>query len=76
MLVEIGAGIDHRDLAIADDIGAGAAEGERAGIARDDAADAGRTISSLPYSNENSRRNGMSTAMLQDYTRSCAQPNG
>ena len=62
MLVEIRAGIDHRDLAVADDIGAGAAEGERAGIARDDAADhrrdrrAGR-IRTM------SRRKGISTAM-------------
>ena len=39
MLFELGAGIDHRDLALADDIGAGALEGERARIARDDAAD-------------------------------------
>ncbi len=42
MLVEIGAGVDDGDLALADDIGAGALEGERARVARDDAADAGR----------------------------------
>ena len=39
MLGEVGAGIDHRDLAVADDVGAGALEGEGAGVARDDAAD-------------------------------------
>src|SRR5437660_2043437 len=42
MLFELGAGVDHRDLALPDDIGAGALEGERAGIARDNAADARR----------------------------------
>ena len=41
MLGEVGAGVDDRDLALADHIGAGAAKGERAGIARDDPADAG-----------------------------------
>ena len=41
VLFEIGAGIDHRDLAFADDVGAGASKGKRARIARDDAADAG-----------------------------------
>ena len=39
MILLLRAGIDHRDLAVADDVGAGALEGERAGIARDDAAD-------------------------------------
>ena len=39
MLGEVRARVDHRDLAVADDIGPGAAEGEGAGIARDDAAD-------------------------------------
>ncbi len=39
MVLLLRAGIDHRDLAVADDVGAGALEGERAGIARDDAAD-------------------------------------
>ena len=34
----------------------------------------GATGSSRPYSNENSRRNGMSTAMTRDYTRSTARP--
>src|SRR6266566_2597544 len=42
MLVQFGAGVDHRHLALADDIGAGALEGERAGIVGDDAADARR----------------------------------
>ena len=34
MLRQIGAGIDHRDVAVTDDINPGALEGERAGIAR------------------------------------------
>src|SRR5262249_30758834 len=38
MVIEIGAGIDHRDFALANDIGAGALIGEGAGIAGDDAA--------------------------------------
>src|SRR5271169_268825 len=42
VLVEIRAGIDDRDVAVADDIGPGAAEGERARIARDNAANARR----------------------------------
>ena len=42
VLFELGAGIDDRDLALADDIGAGALEGERAGVLRDDAADSRR----------------------------------
>jgi len=37
-----GAGVDHRHLAGADKVGAGADEGERAGVPRDDPADAGR----------------------------------
>src|SRR5438309_1119080 len=40
MLFQLGAGVDHRHLALADDIGAGALEGERAGIVGDDAPDA------------------------------------
>ena len=39
MLGEVGTGVDHRDLAAADDVGSGTPEGERARIARDDAAD-------------------------------------
>ena len=39
VLGEIGAGVDHRNLAVAHDIGSGAPEGEGAGVARDDAAD-------------------------------------
>jgi len=39
VLLQLGAGIDHRDLALADDIGTGALEGERPGVARDDPAD-------------------------------------
>ena len=39
VLGKVGPGIDDRDLALADDIGAGAAERERAGVARDDAPD-------------------------------------
>ena len=39
MLLELRPGIDDRDLALADDIGAGALEGERAGVARDNAPD-------------------------------------
>ncbi len=38
VLGEIGAGVDDRDLAATDNIGSGAAEGEGAGVARDDAA--------------------------------------
>src|SRR5215471_3596215 len=40
MLGQVGARIDHGDLPLADDIGAGAAKGERARIARDNTADA------------------------------------
>src|SRR5260370_40808750 len=40
MLGKLGAGVDDRDLALADDIGTGALEGKRPGIARDDAPDA------------------------------------
>src|SRR5205085_8126430 len=39
MIGEVGPRVDHRDLAMADDIGPGASERERAWIARDDAAD-------------------------------------
>jgi hypothetical protein len=39
VLGEIGAGIDHRDLAATDDVGSGAPECEGAGVAGDDAAD-------------------------------------
>ena len=42
MLGEVGAGVDDRDLALADDIGAGASKGERARVARHDAPDARR----------------------------------
>src|ERR1044071_2174761 len=39
MLLELRPGIDDRDLALPDHIGAGALEGERAGVLRDDPAD-------------------------------------
>jgi len=39
MLGEVGAWVDHRNLAAADHVGAGAPEGEWAGVARDDTAD-------------------------------------
>ena len=42
VLVEIRAGIDDRDLALADYVGPGALEGKRARIARDDTANARR----------------------------------
>src|SRR5271163_949970 len=42
VVFEIRAGIDNRDFAVADNIGPGAAEGERARITRDDAANARR----------------------------------
>jgi hypothetical protein len=41
MLGQIGARIDHRHLAMADDIGSGAEEGEGAGVMGDDAPDQG-----------------------------------
>ena len=39
MLGEVGAGVDHCNLAIADHVGAGTSEREGAGVARHDAAD-------------------------------------
>ena len=39
MVLLVGAGIDDRHLAVADDVGAGALEGEGTGIVGDDAAD-------------------------------------
>ena len=39
MLGQIGTGVDHRDLAVPDDIGAGALEGEGARITCQHAAD-------------------------------------
>src|SRR5690349_6559963 len=42
MLAEIGSGIDHRDVLAADDVDAGALEGEGSRIVGDDAADQGR----------------------------------
>ena len=39
MIGEVRPRVDHRDLAVADDIGPGAAEGKGAGIARHDAPD-------------------------------------
>ena len=39
MVVHVGAGVDHRDLAVADDVGAGAHEGERAGVVGHDTTD-------------------------------------
>ena len=39
MFVEVRARVDHRDFALPHDISPGAAEGEGAGVARDDAAD-------------------------------------
>jgi hypothetical protein len=39
VLAEIRTGVDDRDIAVADDVGPRAVEGERAGVAGDDAAD-------------------------------------
>ena len=39
MVLLVGTGSDHCHLAVADDVGAGALEGERSGIMCDDAAD-------------------------------------
>ena len=39
MLREVGTGVDYRNLAVADDVGAGTSEREGAGVACDDAAD-------------------------------------
>src|SRR5579864_6487592 len=50
MVGEVGAGIDHGDAAVSHHIGAGAFEGERPGIARDDATDEGVTVAATPYS--------------------------
>src|SRR5207248_5805478 len=52
VLRELGAGVDDRHLTFADDIGAGALERERPGVARDDTADP--------------RRDGFEPAVFED----------
>jgi hypothetical protein len=52
---QVRAGIDHRHLSRADDIGAGAGEGERPGIAAITRRISGETWSQRPYSNSISR---------------------
>ena len=55
--------IDHRHIALADDVGACAGEGERLGLLAMTRRSSGETSRTAPYSNSSSRSKGMSSLM-------------